>query len=199
MEKIPHGIVIAGIDEAGRGPLVGAVLAAAVILPTDLVLPSLTDSKKLSEKKREVLFDQIQQQAIDFGIASATTKAIDQYKILQASLLAMQRAFNKLQTSVDAAWIDGNKAPELNVPTKAIIKGDSLVQAISAASILAKVTRDRQMEALDSKFPEYGFAKHKGYPTAMHLRALEEYGLVPEHRVTFGPCKRVLQGTAAPA
>ena len=192
MERLTQGIVIAGIDEAGRGPLVGAVLAAAVILPTDLVLPGLTDSKKLTEKKREVLFDQIQQQAIDFGIASASAKEIDKYNILQASLLAMQRAFDKLKTPVDAAWIGGNKAPHLSVPTRTIIKGDSLVAAISAASILAKVTRDRQLYVLDQQYPEYGFGQHKGYPTKMHLQAIEKHGLTPEHRLSFGPCKTLV-------
>ena len=192
MEELAQGIVIAGIDEAGRGPLVGAVLAAAVVLPADLFLPGLTDSKKLSEKKRELLFEQIQTEAIDFGIAAASAKEIDQYNILQASLLAMQRAFNKLQTAVAAAWVDGNKAPQLSVPTRTIIKGDSLVAAISAASILAKVSRDRQMHVLDQQYPEYGFAQHKGYPTSMHLQAIEKYGLTPEHRLSFGPCKRLL-------
>jgi len=192
MEELAQGIVIAGIDEAGRGPLVGAVLAAAVVLPADLFLPGLTDSKKLSEKKRELLFEQIQTEAIDFGIAAASAKEIDQYNILQASLLAMQRAFNKLQTAVAAAWVDGNKAPQLSVPTRTIIKGDSLVAAISAASILAKVSRDRQMHVLDQQYPEYGFAQHKGYPTSMHLQAIEKCGLTPEHRLSFGPCKRLL-------
>ena len=190
--ELLQGSIIAGIDEAGRGPLVGAVVAAAVVLPENFTLPNLTDSKKLSAKKREILFTAIQAQACDYAIAAATAKEIDQLNILQASLLAMQRAFNKLTTTVDSAWVDGNKAPKLKVKTHTIIKGDSLIPAISAASILAKVTRDRQMYSLDQEYPEYGFAQHKGYPTAMHLRAIEEHGLTPEHRLSFRPCANLV-------
>lgn len=176
---------ICGVDEAGRGPLAGPVCAAAVILPADLELPGLNDSKKLTDKKRRELYDLITEQAVAYAIALVDEKTVDEINILQATFLAVQRAVSDLRTTPDIVLIDGNRAPELSVPTKTIVKGDSLSASIAAASILAKVTRDRLMEELDEQYPEYGFAVHKGYGTKRHYEALRINGPSPIHRMSF--------------
>lgn len=178
---------IAGVDEAGRGPLAGPVVAAAVILPPDLVIAGLTDSKKLTEKKREALFDIIQEKALAWAIGQATVEEIDAINILQATFLAMQRAVLGLKIAPDLALIDGNRSPILACETRAIIQGDLTEPSISAASVLAKVTRDREMVILDQIYPQYGFAKHKGYPTADHVAALKIHGPSPIHRISYAP------------
>ncbi len=192
--------LIVGVDEAGRGPLVGNVVAAAVMLPFDFQvdqIPGLTDSKKLSEKKREALFPLIQQQAVCWAIAEATPAEIDELNILHATMLAMKRAVGKLdcgQYSIEKVLIDGNRVPpDLPFPAEAVVKGDSKIAAISAASILAKVTRDQQMVELHQQYPEYGFDRHKGYPTKAHFEALQKSGALPEHRRSFKPVQRVLR------
>lgn len=182
---------LAGVDEVGRGPLVGDVVAAAVILPKDCQLP-LMDSKKLSEKKREALYDLICKEAISYAIAKATPSEIDEMNILQASLLAMKRAVEALSVKPNMVYVDGNKLPKWDYPAKAIVKGDSLIKEISAASILAKVYRDRQMIHLDKAYPQYGFAKHKGYPTKAHLDALQNHGLLSCYRKSFKPVKSLM-------
>lgn len=179
------GTAVCGIDEAGRGPLAGPVFAAAVILPFGLEIEGLNDSKKLSEKKREKLFDVITAQAEAYGIGFATEREIDEINILQATFLAMKRAFDALSKAADYALVDGNRMPALGVPTKTIVKGDACSASIAAASILAKVSRDRLMYELDGVYPEYQFAKHKGYGTAVHVQALKEYGPCPIHRRSF--------------
>jgi ribonuclease HII len=184
--------VIAGVDEVGRGPLAGAVVAAAVILDPNNPIEGLADSKKLTEKRREALFPLIQEYALDWCIARASEAEIDELNILQASLLAMQRAVLGLKLVPEKVLVDGNRCPELPYPSEAIIKGDSLVPAISAASILAKVVRDREMVAFEDTYPGYGFAKHKGYPTALHRQALKLLGATPIHRRSFAPVKAVL-------
>lgn len=184
--------LIAGVDEAGRGPLAGSVVAAVVILDPGFVINGITDSKKLSEKKREELFPIICEHALGWGIAEASAQEIDEINILQATFLAMQRAVAKLKIKPTEVLIDGNQCPKLPYPTRAIIKGDSLIQAIGAASILAKVTRDRYLLELHIKYPEYGFAQHKGYPTAAHVAALRRYGPCPEHRLSYRPVKESL-------
>jgi ribonuclease HII len=186
-------ILIAGIDEAGRGPLAGPVVAASVILKPEAAINGLMDSKKLSAKKREQLFSIICDNSLAFGIASASVAEIDKINILQATFLAMQRAVAKLKVEPDEVLIDGNQCPDLAYPTKAIIKGDNKVAAISAASILAKVTRDNYLLKLDNKYPKYGFAKHKGYPTKDHLIALKKYGPCPEHRISYKPVREVAE------
>lgn len=187
------GGLFCGVDEAGRGPLAGPVYAAAVILSPDRPIEGLNDSKKLSEKKREALFDVIQERAVAFHIACATVEEIEEYNILHATYLAMTRAVEGLSTVPSMAAIDGNKIPpQLQVPAKFIIKGDALSESISAASILAKVSRDRVMQSLDSTYPVYGFAKHKGYGTADHIAALHTYGPCPIHRPSF--LKKILGG-----
>lgn len=186
--------VVCGIDEAGRGPLAGPVCAACVILPEGYVPEGVNDSKKLTEKKREVLYDVICRDAVAYGIAMATQAEIDEYNILQATFLAMRRAFEQIQLSPQAAIIDGNQKPGLPVYEFTLVKGDALSASVAAASILAKVTRDRYMTALDTRYPAYGFAKHKGYGTAAHRTALLEYGPCPEHRRSF--LKKIL-GDAA--
>jgi len=180
-------IIITGIDEAGRGPLAGPVVAVAVILNPKKPITGLADSKLLTEKKREFLFEHIKECALDFAIASADVLEIEQMNILQATLLAMQRAVAGLKIIPDLALIDGNRAPSLTCKTKIIVRGDQTEPAISAASILAKVTRDRIMHELDIYYPEYGFARHKGYPTANHLAALEKHGPCAIHRATYAP------------
>lgn len=183
----------AGVDEAGRGCLVGSVFAAAVMLPENYQLIGLNDSKKLSEKKRNTLAIQIKQQAIAWCIASASPDEIAQLNILHATMLAMTRAINGLKPSPEKVWIDGNRVPaNLSMPAQAIVQGDSKIAAISAASILAKTARDAQMYALHELYPQYGFAKHKGYATAAHLTALQQYGVLPEHRTDFAPVKKLL-------
>lgn len=184
----------AGVDEAGRGPLVGSVFAAAVILPIDYDLPYLTDSKKLSEKKRDILAQLIQQQAVSWCVAAASPAEILQYNILHATMLAMKRAIFGLNRQPEKVWIDGNRVPsELNMSAEAVVKGDSKIAAISAASVLAKTARDAQMYDLAKHYPQYGFEKHKGYGTPEHLAALQRYGVLPEHRAGFAPVKRLLE------
>jgi hypothetical protein len=183
----------AGVDEAGRGPLVGSVFAAAVILPAHYDLPDLTDSKKLSEKKRDKLAELIKNQAIAWSIASASPAEIVQYNILHATMLAMKRAVLGLNQKPEKVWIDGNRVPpELGIDAQAVVKGDSKIAQISAASILAKTARDAEMYALATLYPQYGFEKHKGYGTAAHLAALRQYGVLPEHRADFSPVKALL-------
>lgn len=176
---------VCGIDEAGRGPLAGNVVAAAVILPKGLVIDGLDDSKKLSEKKREALFDIIQKEAVSYSVAWATPSEIDELNILGATMLAMRRAAEGLDIPADFALIDGNTARGFSIPVKTIVKGDAKSPSIAAASILAKVTRDRQCLELDMKYPEYGFKKHKGYPTKDHMNKLREIGPCEEHRKSF--------------
>lgn len=186
-------MLIAGVDEAGRGPLAGPVISAAVILNPNKKIKGLADSKKLSEIRRESLFIEICEKAIAFGIGWATVEEIDEINILQATLLSMQRAVAVLNVQPTHVLVDGNCCPILEYPTTAIIDGDNLVAEISAASILAKVTRDREMLRLDKIFPAYGFAKHKGYPTAMHRTVLKMHGPCKFHRLSFGPVKEVLR------
>ena len=188
----PKANLIAGVDEVGRGPLVGSVVTAAVILDPNNPIIGLADSKKLTEKKREKLFDEIQEKALCWSIGRAEPEEIDNINILHATMLAMQRAVAGLSITPDFVLIDGNRCPQLSMPSQAVVKGDSLVQEISAASILAKVIRDREMVELDKVFPEYGFAKHKGYPTAYHLEKLALYGATEFHRKSFAPVRLVL-------
>lgn len=183
-ERAATGL-ICGIDEAGRGPLAGDVYAAAVVLPEGLIIEGLDDSKKLSEKKREALFDEIVSKAEAYCIATATAAEIDEINILNAALLAMKRAFDGLSVKPALALVDGNKAPDLGIPVKTVVKGDSISASIAAASILAKVSRDRYMKELDLKYPQYLFAKHKGYGTKLHYEMVAKYGLCPEHRKSF--------------
>lgn len=177
--------MICGIDEAGRGPLAGPVFAAAVILPPGQMIEGLNDSKKLSEKKREALFDVIKKTAIVYAVGFATEQEIDKINILQATFLAMKRACDGLSVRPDLALVDGNRMPRLGMDTQTIIKGDALSASIAAASILAKVSRDRLMTEIDRIYPEYQFAKHKGYGTALHRELLKQYGPSPVHRKTF--------------
>ena len=179
------GRAFAGIDEAGRGPLAGPVCAAAVILPRGLDIPGMNDSKKLTAKRREALYDIITEQALAYGIAFASEQEIDEINILQATFLAMRRAMDQLRVRPDIALIDGNRETDFGLPVQTIVKGDSLSANIAAASILAKVTRDRFMLEMDEKYPQYGFATHKGYGTRAHYAALREFGPCPIHRRTF--------------
>ena len=176
---------IAGCDEAGRGPLCGPVVAAAVILPSGLIIEGLNDSKKLTEKKREKLYDVIIEKAVAYAIAEASPEEIDEYNILNASMLAMRRAVEALSVKADFVLIDGNCSRGFTLPTMTVVKGDSLSYSIAAASILAKVTRDRGCAELDRLYPEYGIAKHKGYPTKDHMDAVREHGPSPIHRKSF--------------
>jgi ribonuclease HII len=184
--------LVAGVDEAGRGPLAGPVVAAAVILDDRNPIKGLADSKKLSAKQREKLYDEIRAKALCCSVAQASVEEIDQINILQATLLAMRRAVEGLRLKPAKVLVDGNRLPVLGVLAEAIVKGDATVPAISAASILAKVTRDRWCAELDAQFPQYGFAGHKGYGTAKHLAALKIHGACPEHRKTFAPVAQVL-------
>lgn len=184
--------LMAGVDEAGRGPLAGPVVAAAVILDERNPIQGLADSKVLTAKRREQLYDEIRAKALCCSIAQASVEEIDQINILQATLLAMRRAVEGLRLKPTLVLVDGNRLPVLNMRAEAIVKGDSKVQAISAASILAKVTRDRWCAELDTQYPQYGFAGHKGYGTAEHLAALQTHGACPEHRKTFGPVAKLL-------
>lgn len=177
--------VICGVDEAGRGPLAGPVCAAAVILPKHLDIPGLTDSKKLTDKKRRELFPLIQEQAVAYGIGLASQEEIDEINILQATFLAMERALAQLQVHPDLALIDGNREREFGVPVQTVVKGDSLSANIAAASVLAKVTRDDLMIELAQQYPQYGFEIHKGYGTKAHYEALRQYGASPIHRKSF--------------
>ena len=190
---IREGLIYCGVDEAGAGPLCGDVVAAAVILDPDKPIPELTDSKKLTEKKRERLFDEIREKAVDFCIASASVEEIDSINILNARMLAMTRAVEGLRVPCDHALIDGNKLPDSDMPATALIKGDARVAAISAASVLAKVQRDRDMLDMEEQYPGYGFANHKGYGTKAHLEALDALGPCPIHRRTYAPVKRLLK------
>ena len=185
--------LVAGVDEVGRGPLAGDVVAAAVILPENYALAGLTDSKKLSEKKRLSLFTEIKSVAISWALGRASVGEIDQLNILHASLLAMRRAVDALDPSPQFVQVDGNRLPSWNYPSEAIVQGDVNVAAISAASIIAKVTRDAEMLELDALYPAYGFAAHKGYPTKAHLLAIEQNGICPAHRKSFGPVKKKLE------
>jgi ribonuclease HII len=186
--------LIAGVDEVGRGPLAGPVVTAAVILDPNNPIAGLADSKVLSEKKRERLFDEIKEKALAWAIGRCEVAEIDELNILQATMRAMQRAVAGLSPQPEHALIDGNRCPQLPCSCEFVIKGDSKVAAISAASIIAKVTRDREMVALDRLYPGYGLAGHKGYPTKSHVAALLELGVTPIHRRSFAPVRRVLEG-----
>lgn len=183
--------LIAGVDEAGRGPLAGPVIAGAVILDPNNPIEGLADSKKLTEKKRERLFEEIRQKALCWSVARATPTEIDDINILQASLLAMQRAVERLVIQPDFVLVDGNNSPKFHCPSEAIIKGDQKEGCISAASIVAKVLRDRYMYLLDRVYPQYGFAKHKGYPTKAHMDSVKEHGPARVHRMTFAPLNQL--------
>ena len=191
---------ICGVDEAGRGPLVGAVVAGAVVLDPLNPISGLKDSKRLTPARRDALYAEIVLKAKAWGVGEASPLEIDQINILQATMLAMQRAVDDLCTRLgcwpDKALIDGNRCPNLPIPAEAIVKGDSKEPAISAASIVAKVTRDRQMEALHARYPGYGFLQHMGYPTPVHLTALRQLGACPEHRRSFSPVRAVLDQAA---
>lgn len=186
-DAIPREFLIAGVDEAGRGPLAGPVVAAAVILDPRHPIMGLADSKKLTEKRRERLFEEIRQHALSWAVARATVGEIDAINILQASMLAMQRAVSKLKIAPVKVLVDGNRSPIFACESEAIVRGDQTEPAISAASIVAKVLRDRLMLMLDRYYPQYGFAGHKGYPTASHVQALREHGISRVHRLSFGP------------
>lgn len=195
----PDGFqLFAGVDEVGRGPLVGDVVTAAVILDPNNPIEGLTDSKKLSEKKRLALFPEIQEKALAWAIGRCSPQEIDELNILHATMLAMKRAVEGLSVQPDHVLIDGNRVPpQLAMPGSAVVKGDLRVAQISAASILAKVVRDSEMEELDKQYPEFGFAKHKGYPTKAHLAAIEKYGVIDSYRKSFKPVKLVLERMAA--
>lgn len=177
--------IVCGVDEAGRGPLAGPVVAAACVLPDGVIIEGLNDSKKLSEKKREKLFDEIIEKAIDYSIGFATIEEIEEINILNAAMLAMNRAIDGLKTKPDLALIDGNTARGFTVNTLTVVGGDAISPSIAAASILAKVTRDRMCYEFDKEYPEYGFAKHKGYGTKVHIDAIKAYGVTPIHRPSF--------------
>lgn len=191
--SVPDGL-IAGVDEVGRGPLAGPVVTAAVILDPNRPIEGLADSKKLSEKRRDALYDVIKEQALAWAIGRCEVEEIDEINILQATMVAMQRAVEGLSIKPEKALIDGNRCPKLACPSEAVVKGDSRVPAIAAASILAKVTRDREMVEMDTQYPGYGLAGHKGYPTKAHIAALAELGVTPIHRRSFGPVRRILEG-----
>ena len=188
----PNVALIAGVDEVGRGPLVGDVVTAAVILDPTKPLAGLADSKKLTDKKRQALAIEIKEKALCYAYGRCNPTEIDELNILHATMLAMTRAVEALSTQPEFVFIDGNRLPKLAMPAQAVVKGDSLVAEISAASILAKVARDDEMIELDKRHPEYGFAGHKGYPTKAHFAALEQYGAIDEHRKSFKPVQRVL-------
>lgn len=186
--------LVCGVDEAGRGPLAGPVYAAAVILADSRPIAGLADSKKLSEKRRDHLALEIKQHALAWAIATASVAEIDDINILRASLLAMRRAVAALQVRPHEVWVDGLYCPDTGLPSRAIVQGDSSVASISAASILAKTGRDAAMVMLHERYPQYGFAAHKGYPTAAHMAALREHGVSVEHRKSFRPVREILQG-----
>lgn len=189
----PNVNYIAGVDEVGRGPLVGDVVTAAVILDPNNPIDGLADSKKLSDKKRQLLAAEIKEKALCYAIGRCSPTEIDELNILHATMLAMSRAVEGLSVKPEFVFIDGNRVPrQLTVPAQAVVKGDSLVEEISAASILAKVARDEEMIELDKRYPDYGFAGHKGYPTKAHFAALEQYGAIAEHRKSFKPVQRIL-------
>jgi len=189
----PSAGLVAGVDEVGRGPLAGPVVTAAVILDPDKPIEGLADSKAMSEKKRERLFDEIREKALAWAIGRCEVEEIDELNILQATMVAMQRAVAGLEPQPQHALIDGNRCPKLPCSAEAVVKGDSKVAAISAASIIAKVTRDREMVELDKQYPGYGLAGHKGYPTKSHIEALRTLGVTPIHRRSFGPVRRLLE------
>ncbi|MDH3872047.1 MAG: ribonuclease HII [Gammaproteobacteria bacterium] len=189
---IPTGRV-AGVDEAGRGPLAGPVVAGAVILDPDNPVSGLRDSKRLTAARREALYDEIRDKALAWAVGRADVEEIDRINILQASLLAMQRAVTALQPAAEYALIDGNRCPDLPCPAQAIVRGDNRVAAISAASIMAKVTRDREMIELDAHYPGYGLAQHKGYPSKAHMEALQRLGVLPVHRRSYAPVRKILE------
>ena len=191
--KIPENAVIAGVDEVGRGPLAGPVIAAAVILDPEQPIYGLADSKSINEKKRQKLAQEIMLKSRAWAIARAEVYEIDELNILQASLLAMCRSVDALNIKPELVLVDGNHCPKMELPVKAIIKGDTKVAAISAASIIAKVARDREMTDLDHEYPGYGFAVHKGYPTMAHIQALKQLGACPIHRRSFAPVKYLSQ------
>lgn len=188
----PFSHYVAGVDEVGRGPLVGNVVTAAVILDPARPIEGLNDSKKLSEKKREALSSVILENALAWAIGEATPEEIDRYNILQATMLAMTRAVDALKNTPEFVLVDGNRLPKWNYPSEAVVKGDARVPEISAASIIAKVYRDRQMVELDRMFPQYGFAKHKGYPTAEHLEAIRRYGVNEYYRKSYKPVAMII-------
>ncbi|MBT4328781.1 MAG: ribonuclease HII [Gammaproteobacteria bacterium] len=184
--------VIAGVDEVGRGPLIGAVVAAAVVLPENHGIIGLADSKKLSAKRRELLAEEIRDVAVDWAVTEASHLEIDEINILHASMLAMKRAVEQLSCPIDKVLVDGNRLPDLSLPAEAIIKGDSKIEAISAASIIAKVARDQMMLELHQQHPEHGFDRHKGYPTKLHFEMLKKYGVLEQHRRSFRPVRKAL-------
>lgn len=188
----PESLLVAGVDEVGRGPLVGDVVTAAVILDPQKPIVGLTDSKKLSEKKRLALFPEIKEKALAWSIGRCSPAEIDELNILQATMVAMQRAVAGLAIQPQHVLIDGNRCPELPMASEAIVKGDLRVAEISAASIIAKVVRDAEMDELDARYPQYGFAQHKGYPTKAHMEILAELGPTPEYRKSFKPVQRAL-------
>ncbi|WP_335908597.1 ribonuclease HII [Shewanella indica] len=185
--------LVAGVDEVGRGPLVGDVVTAAVILDPANPVTGLNDSKKLSERKRDALYEEILAKALAVSVGRASPAEIDELNILHATMLAMQRAVAGLKVRPEKVLVDGNRTPDFGLPSAAVVKGDGLIPAISAASIIAKVTRDREMAELDSRHPEYGFAAHKGYPTKAHFEALSQHGVLPEHRRSFRPVREWLE------
>ncbi|QIQ20463.1 ribonuclease HII [Zophobihabitans entericus] len=189
----PNAKLIAGVDEVGRGPLCGDVVTAAVILDPKKPISGLADSKKLTEKKREMLFDVIKENALAWCVARASVAEIDQLNILHATMLAMQRAIAGLSIQPDFVLVDGNQAPAFGIATQTVVKGDSLVAEISAASILAKVTRDREMIELDKQYPQYGLAQHKGYPTKAHMDAITLHGVNQHYRTSFAPVRKLLK------
>jgi len=193
IENVATGFVIAGVDEVGRGPLVGSVVAAAVVLNPEKPIAGLLDSKKLTEAKRETLDVLIRERSACWAIAEATPAEIDDINILHASMLAMQRAVEQLPGPLDLVLVDGNRAPTIRWPCQPIVKGDQHAQCISAASIIAKVARDKAMVALHQEHPEYGFDRHKGYPTAAHRDAIMRYGVLSQHRRSFAPVRAALQ------
>ncbi|ENJ1739898.1 ribonuclease HII [Vibrio parahaemolyticus] len=191
--EYPQGYqLIAGVDEVGRGPLVGDVVTAAVILDPNNPIEGLNDSKKLSEKKRLALLPEIKEKALAWAVGRCSPEEIDELNILQATMVAMQRAIAGLKVQPDLVLIDGNRCPELPMDSQAVVKGDLRVAEISAASIIAKVVRDQEMEQLDKQYPQFGFAKHKGYPTKAHFEAIEQHGVISEHRKSFKPVKKAL-------
>lgn len=188
----PNVPFVAGVDEVGRGPLIGNVVASAVILDPTRPIQGLADSKKLTEKRRLYLAEEIKQNALAWSVSYATPAEIDTLNILHATMLAMQRAVAGLVIQPQFVFVDGNRLPNLTMPAQAIVKGDSRVAEISAASILAKVTRDEEMYALDKQYPDYGFAQHKGYPTKLHLQQLAKNGVLPMYRRSFAPVRKLL-------
>ncbi len=188
--------LVAGVDEAGRGPLAGSVVAAAVILDDLNPIKGLADSKKLTALKRAKLYDEIRAKALCVGVGEASVDEIDRLNILQATMLAMQRAVANLRLKPSMVLVDGNRIPKLDILAEAIVQGDTKVQAISAASIIAKVTRDRQCEALHEAYPQYGFDGHKGYCTAVHMAALKAHGATPAHRKSFAPVRMAIEATS---